>query len=323
MRKVLPKKIVLTTPWTEQAMAALRQDYEVALFEVDLTSDDFIAALAGAEALCPVFYDNIDRALIERLPERLKLIAAFGVGTERIDIAAAHQAGITLTNTPEVVTDATADLTIGLMIAALRGFTPGQRRLRDGRWEGPDVKDFLWHSVSGKSLGVIGLGRIGSAVARRAKAFGMRLLYHSRRPKPGLEAELGLEFRETLEALLKDSDVVSLHLPLSPRTRHIIDAAALSHMKPGAVLINTGRGGLVDEAALAAALLEGRLFGAGLDVYEDEPAVHPDLLRCPNATLLPHMGTAAEETRTAMGLRVKANLDAFFAGREVLDPVES
>ncbi len=322
MRQARRKKIVLTTPWTEPAMAALRQDYEVAVFEGDLTSEAFLAALAGAEALCPVFYDDIDRALIDRLPGRLKLIATFGVGTDRIDIAAAGQAGITVTNTPEVVTESTADLTIGLMIAALRGFSPGQSRLREGRWEGPDVKDFLWHSVSGKSLGIIGLGRIGTAVAHRAKAFGMRLLYHSRRPKPGLEAELGLEFKQTLEALLKDSDVVSLHVPLSSSTRHIIDAEALAHMKPTAVLVNTGRGRLVDEAALAAALIEGRLFGAGLDVYEHEPAVHPDLLRCPNATLLPHMGTAAEETRTAMGLRVKANLDAFFLHGQALDPVE-
>ncbi len=270
------KKIVLTTPWTERAMAALREDYEVALFEGDLTSEAFFVALAGADALCPVFYDTIDQALIERLPERIKLIATFGVGTDRIDIAAAGQAGFAVSNTPEVVTEATADLTIGLMIAAMRGLSPGQRRLREGRWTGPDVKDFLWHSVSGKSLGIIGLGRIGTAVARRAKAFGMRLLYHSRNPKPGLEAELGLEFKETLEALLNESDVVSLHVPLGPRTRHIIDADASAQMKPTAVLLNTGRGPLVDEAALAAALLEGRLFGAGLDVYEDEPAVHPD-----------------------------------------------
>ena len=321
MRQAPRKKIVLTTPWTERAMAALRQDYEVALFEGDLTSKAFLAALAGADALCPVFYDTIDRTLIGRLPGRLKLIAAFGVGTERIDIAAAGQAGITVSNTPQVVTEATADLTIGLMIAAMRGFSPGQHRLREGRWTGPDVKDFLWHSVSGKTLGIIGLGRIGTAVAHRAKAFGMRLVYHSRRPKPGLEAELGLEFKETLVALLEDSDVVSLHVPLGPSTRHMIDAEALAHMRPTAVLVNTGRGPLVDEAALAAALIDGRLFGAGLDVYEHEPTVHPDLLKCPNATLLPHMGTAAEETRTAMGLRVKANLDAFFSVGQALDPV--
>ncbi len=322
MREAPRKKIVLTTPWTERAMAALREDYEVALFEGDLTSEAFFAALAGADALCPVFYDAIDQALIERLPKRIRLIATFGVGTDRIDIAAAGEAGITVSNTPEVVTEATADLTIGLMIAALRGFSPGQCRLREGRWMGPDVKDFLWHSVSRKTLGIIGLGRIGTAVARRAKAFEMRLLYHSLSPKPGLEAELGLEFKETLEALLNDSDVVSLHVPLGPRTRHIIDAEAIAHMRPTAVLVNTGRGPLVDEAALAAALLDGRLFGAGLDVYEDEPAVHPDLLKCPNVTLLPHMGTAAEETRTAMGLRVKANLDAFFLRGQALDPVE-
>ena len=302
-------------------MAALGEDYELGLFEGDLTSDTFFAALAGADALCPVFYDAIDRALIERLPGPLKLIAAFGVGTDRIDVAAARAAGITVSNTPDVVTEATADLALGLMIAALRGFSPGERRLREGRWTGPDIKDFLWHSVAGKTLGVIGLGRIGAAVAKRAKAFNMRILYHSRSAKPQLEAELGLEYQPDLYRLLKASDVVSLHLPLGPETRHIIDAEALAQMKPSAVLVNTGRGPLVDEAALAAALSEGRLFAAGLDVYEDEPAVHAALLKCPNATLLPHMGTAAEETRTAMGLRVKANLDAFFSNGEVVDPV--
>jgi lactate dehydrogenase-like 2-hydroxyacid dehydrogenase len=315
-------KIVLTTPWTEEAMAALSEDYEVAMFEGDLRGDAFLAALADADALCPVFYDAIDRSLIERLPERIKLIAAFGVGIDRIDIAAAREARIAVSNTPDVVSEATADLTIGLMIAALRGFSPGERRLREGRWQGPDVKDFLWHTVSGKTLGIIGLGRIGEAVARRAKAFGMRLLYHSRSRKPGAEADLGLEYHEQLLPLLNESDVVSLHVPLSSETRHIINAEALSHMKPSAVLVNTGRGPLVDEAALAAALMDARLFAAGLDVYEDEPAVHPDLLKCPNATLLPHMGTATEETRTAMGMRVKANLDAFFLNGEVLDPVE-
>jgi len=308
------KKIILTRPWTDAAMAALGAEYEV-VFLKDKPSLD------GAEAFCPLFYDTVDRGLIEALPASVKIIASFGVGVDHIDLKAAKAKGLIVTNTPDVVTDETADLTMGLIIAAMRGFYRWEKLLRQGKWTGPDVTGLLGRKVSGATLGLVGLGRIGEQVARRAKAFEMNILYYSRTRKPDLEKVLGLTFVPTLEELVAAADVVSLHTALNTQTNHLINAEILQKFKPGSFLINTGRGGLVDEAALVLALKNGPLAGAGLDVYEFEPEVTSGLQALDNVTLLPHLGSATEETRTAMGLRVKENLDVWFATGKAKDRV--
>ena len=308
------KKIILTRHWTDQAMTALGADYDIAFVE-DKTS------LEGAEAFCPLFYDTVDRAVINALPASVKIIASFGVGLDHIDLDAAKAKGLIVTNTPDVVTDETADLTMGLIIAAMRGFYRWEKLLRQGKWTGPDVTGLLGRKVSGTTLGLAGLGRIGEQVARRAKAFDMNILYFSRTRKPALEKDLNLTFVPTLEKLVAAADVTSLHTSLNAQTQHLINADVLQKFKPGSFLINTGRGGLVDEAALVKALQNGPLAGAGLDVYEFEPAVTKDLQTLDNVTPLPHLGSATEETRTAMGLRVKENLDAWFATGKVKDRI--
>ncbi|MEE8370759.1 MAG: NAD(P)-dependent oxidoreductase, partial [Sphingomonadales bacterium] len=236
------RKIVLTTEWPKAAMDALRGDYELVVALGGPGSADFAAALTGAEAFCPVYYDRIDSALIAALPASIRIIASFGVGTDHIDLQAAAKRGLPVSNTPDVLTDDTADIAIGLMIAASRGFSEREHALRAGQWKGPSITGDLWQSFSSKTLGIVGLGRIGAAVARRAKAFGMRLLYTSPSHKPALEEELGLAYREHLSELLADSDFVSLHTPLNASTRHLIDAGRLAQMKSSGVLVNTGRG---------------------------------------------------------------------------------
>ena len=309
--------IILTRPWTDKAMAALRRDYEVILPD----RDQLYSLPEGAEAFCPLFYDTVDRRLIAALPSSLKIIASFGAGVDHIDLEAAREKGLIVTNTPGVVSDDAADITIGLMISAMRGFSAGEKLLRDGNWRGAAMSGLVGRKVTGKTLGIVGLGRIGEKVARRARAFDMKILYFSRTRKKPLEKELGLTFVRSLEELVAISDVVSLHTPLIPQTHHLINTGILKKFKPGSFLINTGRGGLVDEKALVKALKAGPLAGAGLDVYEFEPKLAEGLQALENVTLLPHMGSATEETRTAMGLRVKENLDAYFSTGQVKDRV--
>lgn len=311
------KTIVLTRRWTAAAMAALAKDYDIVL----ASGDDLKSALEGADAFCPVFYDTIDAALIEALPSSIKIIASFGVGVDHIDLDAARKKSLIVTNTPDVLSDDTADLTIGLMISILRGFSQSERLLRTGGWHGPEVTGLLGRKVTGKILGIVGLGRIGEKVARRARAFEMEVLYTSRTRKPDLEQELDLRYVATLEELVAKADIVSLHVGLSADTRHMIDREILEKFKSGAFLINSSRGALVDETALVKALKQGPLAGAGLDVYEFEPKLAKGLQTLDNVTLLPHLGSATKETRTAMGLRVKQNLDAFFATGTPKDPV--
>ena len=316
------KKILLTAPWPEAALAALKADYTV-LFpkEIPPLRAEILDLLKQSDAFCPTFVDSIDKDLIAALPDHIRLVASFGVGVNHIDLVAAKEKGLIITNTPGVVSADTADITIGLMIAALRGFYKGEKVLRAGQWQGAWNSTLLATKVSGKTLGIIGLGRIGEMVARRARAFDMEILYFSRTRKPALEKDLGIRHVPRLEDLLAASDIISLHAPLSPETRHLINAETLKYFKPGAFLINTSRGGLVDEAALVSALKTGRLGGAGLDVYEFEPALAAGLKELENVTILPHLGTATLETRTAMGLRVKENLDAFFQTGKPLDSI--
>jgi glyoxylate reductase len=278
------------------------------------------AALPGCRGMVCHLADAIDAALIDAGPD-LEIIANVGVGFNHIDWAHARARGIAVTNTPGVLTEATADLALALILAAARRIVEADRFLRAGRFQGMDLELMLGLELHGATLGIVGLGRIGQAVARRARAFGMRIVYHTRSAAdPAVEAALEAR-RLPLDELLRTADVVSLHCPLSPETRHLIDARTLALMKPGAVLVNTARGPVVDEAALADALRTGRLRAAGLDVYEAEPTVHPGLLGLANVVLLPHIGSATESTRRAIVDTAVDNMVAFFTAGRPLHPV--
>ncbi|MBI1810097.1 MAG: D-glycerate dehydrogenase [Gemmatimonadetes bacterium] len=295
------------------------------LFEARLSPDDralgaegLARALAESDAVVSTLGDPLTADVLGRTPRRARVIAQFGVGYDNIDVAAAAALGITVTNTPGVLTEDTADAAMLLLLAAARRASEGARELREGRWTGWRPTHNLGVRVSGKTLGVIGFGRIGRAVATRARlGFGMTVIAWSRSLSPAQGAKTGVTVVDDLDELLAQSDFVSLHVPSTAETRHLIDARRLSRMRPGAILINTARGDVVDEAALIAALRDGRLAAAGLDVYEREPSIPADLLALPNAVLLPHIGSATIEARTAMGLLAVDNLVAFFEGRPV------
>lgn len=318
-------RILLTRRWPEGVERHLAERYEVTLNDSDapLTSVQLSAAMRDFDALCPTVTDAISAAVIEVPGRRVRLIGNFGVGFNHIDIAAAKRAGVRVSNTPDVLTDATADLALLLLLMATRRAGEGERELRAGRWTGWRPTHLMGLGVAGRTLGLIGYGRIAQATARRAHgALGMRIAYNSRRrATPGVEAECNAQYVESVDALLAQSDVVSLHCPGGAETHHLIDARRLALMKPTAVLVNTARGTVVDESALAAALAAGRIAAAGLDVYEREPVVDPGLLGLENVVLLPHLGSATLDTRTAMGMRVAENLDAFFGGATLRDPV--
>jgi lactate dehydrogenase-like 2-hydroxyacid dehydrogenase len=287
-----------------------------------LTQEELHAALRHADALLCTVTDRIDAAVIGAPPIRCRLLANFGVGFNHVDLPAARAAGIAVSNTPGVLTEATADLTIALMLAVARRTGEGERLVRSGRWTGWNPTQLMGQMVSGRTLGIVGFGRIGQAVARRAShGFGMRVLFATPHPPPaGLAATLGAAAC-SLDALVGESDFVSLHCPATPATRHLVNASRLGRMRPGAFLINTARGDIVDEIALVNALRERTIAGAALDVYEGEPAVPAELRAMENVVLLPHLGSATEETRVAMGLRALANLAAFFGNGELPDRV--
>lgn len=272
--------------------------------------------LAGASVYVSTSVDPVPAELIERFGPELGLIANLGVGTDNIDLAAAAARGIQVSNTP-VVTEDTADLTLALLLATCRRLSTCERQLRDGNWAAG--AQTLGQRVHGKTLGIVGFGAIGQAVARRAAGFGMELLYHGPRRKDEADSDLGATYCADLAQLLQASDIVSLNCPLTPETRHLINEATLAQMKPGAVLINTGRGPLVDEAALVQALASGHLGGAGLDVFEFEPEVTPELLAFDNVTLLPHIGSATGECRADIAQRAMANIQAFLTTGAPLD----
>jgi glyoxylate reductase len=275
---------------------------------------ELLDRVAGKAGMVAMLTDRVDDELLDRAGPGLRVVANYAVGYDNLDLAACTARGVLATNTPDVVTEATADLAWALLLASARRIAEGDRFLRARRpwvW-GPEF--FLGSEVHGKTLGVVGLGRIGRAVARRAAGFAMPVLYTARhRLPPDQEADLGVAWRE-LDALLAEADFVSVHTGLSPATRHLIGAEQLRRMKPTAVLVNAARGPIVDEAALAASLRDGELAAAGLDVFEREPEVHPDLLDLPNVTIVPHLGTATVETRVAMGMAAAGNLLAALAG---------
>jgi glyoxylate reductase len=272
------------------------------------------------EGLVALLTDRVDAALLARAP-RLRVVGNVAVGVDNVDLAACRARGVVVTNTPGVLTEATADLAFGLLLSAARRIAEGDRMVRAGEWRGWTPTTLLGAAVHGATLGIVGLGRIGAAVARRARGFGMHVLYAQRTPlAPELERALGAT-RVPLDALFAESDAVTLHCPLTDETRHVVSAARLSSMRRGSVLVNTSRGACVDEAALAAALEHGPLGAAGLDVFEDEPRVHPALLARPNVVLAPHIGSADRPTREAMARTAVENVIAVLAGRPALTPV--
>jgi len=287
------------------------------------TAAELRAALGSSDAVLCTLTDRVTGDVLSVEPLRSRILANFGVGVNHIDLATARARGLVVTNTPGVLTECAADLTLALILMLLRRLGEGERELRDGRWTGWRPTHLLGGRVSGQTLGIIGFGRIGQAVARRAsRGFGMRVLaYSPSAPRPETLAECGAEPRGTVEEVLREAGIVSLHCPLTADTRYLLDATRLGLMRPDAVLITTARGGIVDEAALVAALRAGTIAGAGLDVYDGEPAVRPDLLSLENVVLLPHLGSATRETRLAMGMRALTNLQAFFGGSPPADRV--
>jgi glyoxylate reductase len=292
-----------------------RGDVDVYAGESAIPRDELIARIADKDAVVCLLTDAIDKAVIDAAAA-LKVIANVAVGYNNIDLPYARSRGIAVTNTPEVLTESVADFTWALILAITRRVSEGERLTRSGQWKGWALDQLLGMELRGKQLGLVGVGRIGRAVAARAGAFGMRVAYTSRRP---------LDFREaeamSLDRLLVSSDVVSLHVPLTPATTHLIDKKALTRMKRSAYLINTARGPVIDEDALAWALQHHLLAGAALDVYENEPAIHPGLLALDNVLLAPHIGSATTETRTAMADLAVENVLAVLAGRPAVTPV--
>jgi lactate dehydrogenase-like 2-hydroxyacid dehydrogenase len=297
-------------------------------FDVELNTDDqplgragLERALGRADALLCTVTDRLTAEVLGVEPLRARILANYGVGFNHIDLDAARRRGLTVTNTPEVLTDDTADDAVMLLLMVARRAGEGEREVRAGRWTGWRPTHLLGTKVSGKTLGLVGFGRIARAVAARAAGFGMRVLYHDPYPPPaGTTAGLGTAVA-ALDDLVGQVDFLSLHCPATPETRHLMDARRLALMRRTAFLINTARGDVVDEAALVAALRAGTLAGAGLDVYEREPTVSPELLAMENVVLLPHLGSATQETRVAMGLRALENLRAFFDGATPRDKV--
>lgn len=301
------------------------------LFDVRLNEDDhpmsqqeLADAIAEAEVLVPTVTDRIDGRLLAHAGEKLRLIAQFGTGVDNIDVESARRRGITVTNTPGVLTDDTADMAMALILAVPRRLSEGARYLRDhdGKWPGWSPSWMLGRRITGKRLGVIGMGRIGQAVAQRARAFGLEIHYHNRKPaNQVIEQELGATYWEDLDAMLAKVDIVTLHCPHTPQTFHMIDTRRLRLMKPEAYIVNTARGEIIDENALVRALEGGEIAGAGLDVFEHEPTVNPRLLGLGNVVLLPHMSSSTIEGRMEMGGKVIVNIKTFMDGHRPPDRV--
>ncbi len=299
------------------------------LFQSQLNSNDIAMsqaelkqAVANCDVLVPTVTDQIDKDVIDAAGPNLRLIANFGAGTDHIDVAAAHAKGIIVTNTPGVLAEDTADMTMALILAVPRRLVEGDRLTRAGGFKGWAPTNLLGHRVRGKKLGIVGMGRIGQAVARRASAFGLSVHYHNRRPVPGpIEAELSATYWDDLDAMLSEMDIVSINCPKTPSTYHLINAGRLSKMSSSSYIVNTSRGEVIDEAALADALAEGRIGGAGLDVYEHEPKIHPGLLGLQNVVLAPHIASATHESRREMGEKVLINIRAWADHHKVPDRV--
>jgi len=317
-------KVIVTRKLPDPVETRMRElfDAELNVDDVPFTRARLADALARADVLAPTITDKIDAELIAGAGEKLKLIANFGVGVDHIDIPAALAKGIAVTNTPGVLTEDTADLTMALIMAVARRILEGAQAVQAGTFTGWTPTWMMGRRVTGKRLGIIGMGRIGQAVARRAKAFGLQIHYHNRKPVPSrIAEELEATYWESLDQMLARVDIVSVHSPHTPATYHLLSARRLKLLQPHAIVINTARGEIIDEQALADLLAQGKIAGAGLDVFEFEPTINAKLLKLPNAVLLPHMGSATLEGRIDMGEKVIINIRTWMDGHKPPDRV--
>ncbi|MBV1886362.1 MAG: D-glycerate dehydrogenase [Parvibaculaceae bacterium] len=315
-------KILVTRKLTPAAEKRLRASYKIWWNQEDrqLFGEEIIELSEGMDAILPCVSDNLRAPVIEKLSPSVRIISTFSVGYDHIDIEAATKRAIRVTNTPDVVTNATADIALLLLLGAARGAAQGMASIRDDKWARWSPTGMLGTDLSGKTLGIFGMGRIGQATAARARAFGMQIHYHNR-SRLSEKAEAGAIFHESADSLFSTCDVISLHAASNEQTQGLINSHSLKQFKPGAILINTARGDLVDDEALISALQSGKLSAIGLDVYANEPNIDLRYRALANAFLLPHLGTATLETRDAMGFRAIDNLDAFFAGKSLPDPL--
>ncbi len=318
-------KVIVTRRWPEAIEAKIAEHFDATFNHADkpFSRDELIAALREADAVFPTVTDRLDADVLGAGGFRARLLGNYGVGFNHIDVEAARAAGLVVTNTPDVLTAATADLAMTLLFAAARRVGEGEREVRAGNWSGWRPTHLLGTQITGKTLGLIGLGRIGSAVAKRAH-FGFDMPVIAYDPYPPADPELsrlGITLRGTVDDVVAEADFLSIHCPATPENRHLIGRDRFARMKPGAYLINTARGDIVDEAALVEALEGRQIAGAGLDVYEEEPKVHPGLIGRDDVVLLPHLGSATHEARMGMGERVLENALAFFDGRPPRDRV--
>jgi glyoxylate reductase len=316
----MPEKVLVTREIPDAGRRLLR-DFDVSVVsESPPERGELLEAVRGAAGILPTVTEKMDAEVMDAAGDGLKVIANMAVGYDNVDLDAAGERNVVVTNTPEVLNETTADTAFMLLLAAARRLGEAERLLRSGGWEAWGPMQLTGPDVWGKKLGVVGFGRIGQAVARRARGFDMEVLYHDQYRIESAEKESGVRYVE-LDELLRTCDFISVHTPLTDETHHLIGATELGRMKPEAVLINTSRGPVVDEAALADALAEGRIFAAGLDVYEKEPEVHPKLLELENAVLAPHIGSASVETRDRMAVLAAENIVAVLSGEEPKTPV--
>ncbi len=317
-------RVVITRELPDVVMDRLELLFDTANNRSDeaFDRDRLARAVADCDVLVPAVTDAIDAALIAGAGERLRLIANFGAGVNHIDLAAARARGIIVTNTPGVLTEDTADMTVALILSVPRRLAEGEKLVRSGEWRGWSPGGMLGRRIGGKTLGIVGMGRIGQAVARRARAFGLAVRYHNRHRLPAaIEAELGATWHDDLDSMLVAADIVTIHTPLNADSRDLIDARRIALMRPHVYLINASRGGIVDEEALVEALEAGRLAGAGLDVWRHEPRIDPRLLALPNVVMTPHMGSATYEGRVASGEKVIQNIRMWADGHRPPDQV--
>jgi lactate dehydrogenase-like 2-hydroxyacid dehydrogenase len=315
-------RIVVTRKLPEPIEARILRDYDAVLNDDDhlLSAEELLERAARADGILACHTDRFDADFIARLPPGIRVIGNISVGVDHVDLQAAKARGIVVTNTPDVLTDATAELTMLLILGAARRAGEGEQLVRSAQWSTWSPSFMLGTQVTGKRLGIVGMGGVGGVVARRARGFNMEIHYHNRAPLPAGQ-EAGARYHTTLEDLLPHCDFLSLHCPATPQTRHLLNTARIALLPDGAIVVNAARGSVVDEQALAVALREGKLAAAGLDVYENEPDINPEIRALPNTFLLPHIGSATRETRNAMGYRVLDNLDAVFSGQEPGDRV--
>ena len=317
-------KVVVTRKLPDPVETRMRElfDTELNVDDHAMSPDELVDAMSRADVLVPTITDRLDARLLSRAGERLKLIANFGAGVDNIDVNTANQRGVIVTNTPGVLTEDPADLTMSLIMASTRRIVEGANVVQSGGFQGWSPTWMLGRRLWGKRLGIIGMGRIGQALARRGKAFGLSIHYHNRKPvSPRVAEELEATYWESLDQMLARMDIVSINCPHTPATFHLLSARRLKLLQPTAVVINTARGEVIDEGALANMLARGEIAGAGLDVYENEPAINPKLLKLPNVVLLPHMGSATVEGRIDMGEKVIVNIKTFMDGHRPPDRV--